>query len=216
MKRTNLNLAFIATITILSGCAVGRKLSFENKQTGPDFTTTKSASIAFRDERPSVLAGKSKPSLCGHINSTLQISYNVQTANGKPLAEEFAQSVTVSYNKAGAPANTLIAGSNINQEALIAAFKKENKDRLLIFSIKDWDAKGVPRFSTIRYEVICEFVLQVYDKDGNLLVSDSTHDWLEREEGSSVTVKRLQGFADEELNKQVTALFNKEAIKNSL
>ena len=26
----------------------------------------------------------------------------------------------------------------------------------------------------------------------------------------------LQGFADEELNKQVTALCNKEAIKNSL
>ena len=216
MIKNNLIPVAIAAITTLSGCTVGRKLSFENKQAGPDYTTSKTATIAFLDQRPNVLSGKSKPSLCGHIKSTVQISYNVQTKDGMPLANDFAQSVSSSYSKAGVSATALNAGTGGSQETVLTAFKKDSKDRLLLFSIKEFDARGTPGFSTIRYEIICEFVLQVYDKNGELLASDSTHDRLAREQGAAVSVKQLQDMADEELGSQINILFNKDAIKNSL
>lgn len=219
MKGTTLNLVAlvaVAMLTTLLGCAFGRKLSFENKQAGPDYNTSKSAAIVFIDRRPNVLSGKSKPGLCGHIKSTAQISYNVRTEDGKPLAEDFTQSVSSSYRKTGATATALDPGTAASRETAVAAFKQDGKDRLLLFFIRDWDARGVPKFSTIRYEVICDFVLQVYDKNGDLLASDSTHDLLVREQGSAVSVKQLQAIADEEFGKQVNILFNKEAIKNSL
>jgi hypothetical protein len=216
MKNNNFILLLLLTIITFSGCTVSRKLSFEDKQAGPDYNMSKTAAVAFIDQRPNVLSGRSKPSLCGHIKSTVQISYNVQTKDAIPLSDEFAQSVSNSYSKAGEAATAINVGTLASQETVIAAFKKDSKDRLLLFSIKEWDARGTPGFSTIRYEIICEFVLQVYNKNGELLASDSTHDMLAREQGVAVSVKQLQAIADEELGKQINILFNKEAIRNSL
>jgi hypothetical protein len=221
MKKDTIIPAIIMALTVMittSGCVVGRKMSFENKQAGPEYQTSQSALIVFQDQRPNVLSGKSKPSLCGHMKSTTGISYNVQTKEGKPLADEFAASVSSSYSKAGASATSGTADPNANPESVIASFKKDaGKDRLLLFSIQDWDARAIPRFSTIRYEIVCSLSLQIYDKSGNLLASESIHDMNADEEGSAaVTLSQLQFMADQELNKQVTALFNRETIRPNL
>ena len=220
MKRT-LTPAIIMAMTVMittSGCAVGRKMSFENKQAGPDYSTSKSATIIFQDQRPNVLSGKSKPSLCGHMKSTAGISYNVQTKEGKPLADELAASVSSSYSKAGAPATPGTADPNASTESVVNAFKNDgSKDRLLLFYIQDWDMRAVPRFSTIKYEAICSLALKVYDKSGNLLAEETIHDDTSNEEGTATaTLRELQATADAELNKQVIALFNKESIRPNL
>jgi hypothetical protein len=200
-----------------SGCVVGRKMSFENKQAGPDYNPSKTAVIVFQDQRPNVLLGKSKPSLCGHMKSTAGISYNVQTKEGKPLADELAASVSSSYNKAGAAATPGMADPNASKESVIDAFRHDgSKDRLLLFYIQDWDMRAVPRFSTIRYEAICSLTLKVYDRSGNLLAEESVHDMNSEEQGAAATLSELQAVADQELNKEVTALFNRESIRPNL
>jgi hypothetical protein len=220
MKKTLIPAILMAMTVMItaSGCVVGRKMTFENKQAGPEYQTTQTALIVFQDQRPNVLSGKSKSSLCGHMKSTAGISYNVQTKEGKPLADEFAASVSSSYSKAGAAAIPGAASPNANADSVIGAFKNNgSKDRLLLFYIQDWDARAIPRFSTIRYETVCSLSLQVYDKSGNLLASESIHDMSSDEEGSAAaTLSELQFKADQELNKQVTALFNRETIRPNL
>jgi hypothetical protein len=45
-----------------------------------------------------VLSGKEKVTFCGHMNSSAQIEYNIQTKSGKPLADEFSTFFTnISY-----------------------------------------------------------------------------------------------------------------------
>ena len=220
MKKTLIP-AIVMALTVMitaSGCVVGRKMSFENKLAGPEYHTSKTAFIVFQDQRPNVLSGKSKPSLCGHMKSTAGISYNVQTKEGKPLADEFAASVSSSYSKAGAPATPGMVSPNASADSVIGAFRHDgSKDLLLLFYIDDWDARAVPRFSTIKYEAVCSLRLQVYDRSGNLLASESIHDLTSNEEGAAAaTLSELQTVADEELNKQVTALFNRESIRPNL
>lgn len=216
MKRGFSFLLAFAIMAGVSSCAVGRKLSFENKDLAPGFTTTKTATVVFQDQRPDVLAGKEKPSFCGHSNSSAQISYNIQTESGKPLADEFAGSMVASYNRAGAAADRLTADLTTQKEEIIRQFQAGNKERLLFFTIHKWESRATPLFSKIRYEVIYNLELNVYSKAGELLASASTQDILVDEHGAATSMKQMQEMADDVLKQQVAKMLNKEGVKQSL
>lgn len=46
-----------------------------------------------------MLDGKEKPTWVGHLDSTAQIDYNMQTQSGKELAEEFSGSLVNSLTR---------------------------------------------------------------------------------------------------------------------
>lgn len=213
----NKSLTTFLALVVLAGCVVGRKLSFDNKEGGPSYAVTKSATIVFQDKRPNVLAAKSKPSLCAHTLSTAHIRYNVQTADGMPLADDFALSVSHSYSKAGAPAVPIEFAPRAPVDSILQVFKQGGKDRLLYFTIRKWDVVSTPLWSSIRYETVCAFDLNVYDKNGELLASAIVSDSLSNEEPSAAsTIKELQRVADRQFSEKIGQLFNDEAVKKSL
>ena len=81
---------FLFFMIIFSSCAVNRKMMFENKKVAIDNNFSKKITVVFQDSRKDVLAGKEKVTFCGHMNSSAQIEYNIQTKSGKPLADEFS------------------------------------------------------------------------------------------------------------------------------
>ncbi len=216
MKRLNMILLATAVAVVSSSCSVGRKLSFENTSAGPGYQTSRTALVVFQDRRPDVLSGKEKPSFCGHNNSTVQISYNIQTENGNPLADEFATAVSNAYNKSGASANVLKVNMNAEADSILQSFRSGSADRLLFFTINKWESRAAPTFTTIRYEVIYQLVLNVYGKGGELLATNSTQDIVSKEEGIATSMKKMQEMADNVFREQVTFLFNSGVVKNSL
>lgn len=216
MKMRTAMIIALAAVSGFSSCAVGRKMSFTNKEADPGYTTSKSTVVIFQDKRVEVLSGKEKPTFCGHSNSTGQISYNIQTESGKPLADEFAESVTAAYNKAGGSAATLLVNMNTSLDSIMETFKAGTKDRLLYFTIDKWESRATPLFSSIRYEVIYELELNVYNPAGTLLSSNKTQNIVVKEEGVATSMKKMQAIADDTFKEQVRVLFSGDAVKKSL
>jgi hypothetical protein len=51
MKKYLNTIMALVVISTATGCAVGRKLTFENKQGGPGYNTSKTATVVFQDKR---------------------------------------------------------------------------------------------------------------------------------------------------------------------
>lgn len=204
----------VIILGVATGCSVGRKMSFSNEEVKPDYSKARSMAIAFQENRKEVLEGKEKPSFCGHMNSTAQIEYNMQTETGKPLAEEFSGSVTRSLVKLGIRAEQLVVGPGAVTDSVLLRFGQGDKERLLLFRINAWEASAAPRFSTIRYEVDYNLDLGVYDRSGTLLATSQTHDHVEKEETQMATsLKYLQRMADEVFVTQVKQMLNDPKVR---
>ncbi len=216
VRTTSVFIIALATVAGMSSCAVGRKMSFENKEAGPGYPTTKTAIIVFQEKRAEVLAGREKPTFCGHSNSTAQISYNTQTESGKPLADEFTEAVTTAYNKSGGSASMVMVNMNTSVVSFMQVFKNSNKDRLLYFSILKWESRATPLFSSIRNEVIYQLELNVYNPNGDQLATNSTQNIVVKEEGVATSMKKMQAMADDTFKDQIRNLFSSESVKKSL
>jgi hypothetical protein len=216
MKRILLKMFTISILAGMVSCAVGRKMTFTNEQAEPGYKITYPVMVVFQDKRNEVLSGKWKPSLCGHNNSTVQISYEILTNSGKPLAYEFAESVNAALIKMGSNSSALNVTPHTAMDSILQAFKETNKDRLLFFTIYKWESRGTPLFSTIRYEVIYSLKLAVFNHEGELLAADSTSNTVTKEQGAATSMKKMQEMADTVFRNQVIGLYNNEAVKKSL
>ena len=217
MKTISNLLVGIALVVLFASCAVGRKMSYENKEVKPGYTTTKTLQVGFMENREVVLSGKEKPSFCGHLSSTVQIEYNMQTESGKPLVDEFTGSVAGSLTKQGVQATPVYIPLRRPADSVIALFTASGRDRLLMFKVSQWESRATPKFSSIFYQVRYSIEVKVYDQTGKLLATEEVRDAFENEEPDLATsVKKLQAVSDEVFREQIRVLFNKENVKAAL
>jgi hypothetical protein len=217
MKNLIFSVVGMALISIFTGCAFNRKMSFGNKKIEGDFTGYKPMSLTFHDQRIGVLNGKDKPSLCGHLYSGTQIPYNMQTESGKPLAEEFTTSVTGSLTNKSIKAMPLTVPHQMDFSEILARFQTTGMDRLVYIKMNEWIVNGRPKFSTILYEVRYHFDLVVYDREGKELARNQAHDTWENEEATlAVSLKRMQAYADTVFVQEIRKLLTADQIKASL
>jgi hypothetical protein len=212
--KTNHYAHFLLAITLLvsSGCAFNRTLSYQRVDTriAPPQDP---ALIAFHDQREYVLSGKEKTTFCGHVNSSAQIAYNVQTKDGLPLSTELAKAVSASMNDDGGKTTYLTTDPHWNQDSLVALIKSKAIARTLLFTLTEWEVSALPLFSTIRYEVRYDMALSVYDNKGELLVSTTTYGSRRKEEGVAVSMKKMQAYSLDILQDVVHELLTKEPVR---
>ncbi len=211
-----IKMGFLILMIIYSGCAVGRKMNYTIKEVKPDYTVSKNILTLFQDKRPEVLDGTEKPSWCGHTYSTLQISYNIQTKSGKPLAEEFTASMENSFIKQGIKVIGLPVNMNTSLDSIQQVFGSSKMDRLVLFTLNKWESSAIPRFSDIHYELDFNIDLEVYDQAGIIMAKTNVHDNVSKNQDIAVSLKRLQEMADEVFIIQVRNLLNDDAVKSSL
>jgi hypothetical protein len=217
MKKISFLLTGIALTAMLASCAVGRKMSYENKEVKPGYTTNKTLQVGFQENREAVLSGKEKPSFVGHLNSTAQIDYNMQTESGKPLVDEFTGSVAGSLTKLGVQATPVYIPLRKPADSVIAQFTASGRDRLLLFTVSQWESRGIPKFTTILYQVRYAIDVKVYDASGKQLAAAEVHDLFEKEDSDlGTSLKKLQALSEEIFREQMRILFNKEDVKAAL
>jgi hypothetical protein len=207
----------VALVVVLAGCAFGKKMTFESKEIDAGNTVYKPVAVVFHDQRPEVLAGREKPSYCGHSNSTGQIGYNIQTASGKPLASEFTNALVASLVKRQITAEALMMPHSQPADSVLLAFKNGKMERLLFFTIALWDATMRPKFSTVEYQVVYDLDLKVYNREGAMLANSHTKDfWRVEDPDLATSNNKLQRYADSVFVKEIRSLLRDPKVQESV
>lgn len=215
MKKT-LTIWILIAIAATS-CSVNRKMNFENKTVNTGYTQAKPMSVGFIDLRADVLSGKAKPSYCGKMMSTAHIPYPMETEGNKPLAAEFAQSVSGSLQKAGINAATAVMPSGSAVDSARVNELIGDKDRLVLVYINRWESVLEPLFSTIRYEVNYDLDMTVYDAKGIALARKNMHEMVREEPSQLVgSLKYMQEMSDRVFTDVMKQMFTSPGIRSAL
>lgn len=160
------NIALLFILLLLSGCAMGRTTSYQGTSNFKINYTMPPVSLAVIDKRPYVLDGTKKPSYSGTQRSIGGVPYNVNTASGKPLAEDLQEMVGNTLMKYGiiVDKKALLPIDITEQEAVKKITSKEKKAILLF--INEWRTH-------IYINPIFEYDLKILaiGTDGNILSS---------------------------------------------
>ncbi len=124
--------------------------------------------IAVRDQREDVLSGHRKESLYGHQRSLYGIPYPVNTASGHPFASDLANQVASALRAGGATVKVVPASAFKPEDRTIDALVATGASRLLLFTIKEWDAD---RYSTITLHY--DISLDVFGHDGHKITESA-------------------------------------------
>lgn len=94
-------IAMLFIILLLGGCAIGNTTSYQGTSSFKPKYNMPPVALAVIDKRPYVLDGEKNPSYSGTQRSLGGIPYNVNTASGKPLAEDLQGLVGNTLRKHG-------------------------------------------------------------------------------------------------------------------
>lgn len=161
MRRLVVLLAFIS-----AGCAVGNKHSYSLAR--PELAPQGSSAIAVaaQDARSYVVSGEKTPDYVGTQRGGFGNPFNVLTQSGKPLAEDFAATVSESLARKGFKSTTVkVAVSGTPDIRALAAQAKS--ERVALVLIQEWKSDTYQN-TALSYDV----TLQVYDSAGKRLAEN--------------------------------------------
>lgn len=206
--------AFSSVILLLlfSGCAVNRTMSYTELGTKVDYKITKSLAISFHDRRQEVVSGSEKPTFCGHVKSTGQIPYNIQTKSLQPVAQEFTESVVKSLAGQGVDVKAIISNYNMLPDSVISLLNNAKQQRSVYFKIDKWKSEATPGMVKILYEVTYDFDCMIFDSDGKLLYDKRLTNFKSMEKGSVVNMKEMQEFSDQAFRDAVLGFLNSNEV----
>ena len=134
--KTYLNILSLSIITLLSACAFGTRMSFENTSLLLP-PTAEQIQVAVWDARPYVLSGDKTPSWVGLQRSGWGIPYGVHTQSGAPLAAEFAKAISGGFTKNGVSSSIVTLPATAKDKATVLASLPTN-GKVLLLELNDW------------------------------------------------------------------------------
>src|SRR5437763_1752035 len=93
--------AIVGWALVMNGCVVGRKHAYHNGSPRMTARGPMSVALVVQDQRAPVLSGAKGPDFVGFQRSGFGIPYDVTTASGRPLADDFATSIRHGLQRAG-------------------------------------------------------------------------------------------------------------------
>ena len=199
------NIALLFILLLLSGCAMGKTINYEGTSNFEPNYKMPPVALAVIDKRPYVLDGNKKPSYTGTQRSIGGVPYNINTASGKPVAEDLQKFVATTLMKYGYFIDyTILLPINTTEPEAIKKLTAEEKKAILLV-LNEWRTH-------IYFNPIFEYDLKmlVIGNDGNILstaINKGT-----KEFGSN---KELNSLA-EVITIVFNELFNDEKIKLAL
>jgi hypothetical protein len=151
---------------IFAGCAVGNKHSYSIARPELAPQGSRAVAVAAQDARSYVVSGEKTPDYVGTQRGGFGNPFNVLTQSSKPLAEDFAATVSESLARKGFKSTTVkvaVSGTP-NIRALAAQAKSE---RVALVLIHEWKSDTYQN-TALSYDV----TLQVYDSAGKRLAEN--------------------------------------------
>lgn len=130
------SIAVLSLGLLVTGCAVGRKISYHETQPVLSVSGTSQIAVAAQDNRPYVKNGEKTNNYVGNFRGGFGNPWDVTTASGQPLAEDMSSVICASFRKQGFSCKTVTVGPNESNVAV--KLEKEHADKLLLLTINQW------------------------------------------------------------------------------
>lgn len=202
--------AVLCAATLAGGCAVGNQHVYHGAtaEIGTNGNTT--VAVATQDLRPYVASGEKAPNFVGLSRGGFGNPFNVTTASGNALAQDFSATIARSLELKGYKVTAVsVAGSApANVKDLVA---KSGKERLALVTINEW--KSDTMMNTALYY---DLLLRVYDVGGKQLAENR----LAGKDDLGGSAMNPPGHAKEAVppayRRKLEELFNSDAVRQSL
>lgn len=154
------NIAVIACMTLLTGCAFGVRVDY--RAAAPNIplkpsTEKRVIEVATSDQRPYILSGKKGPHFVGVSRALYYNPYNITTASGLGLGTDLQTAII----------------SALSRNYAVEAKASHNRDRasapgahLLVLSIREWKSDA---YMSVRFDY--DVTVEVKDEQGQVLAS---------------------------------------------
>lgn len=147
----------------LSACAVGNQHDYQSTVPELKVQTTASVDVAAQDKRIYVVNGEKKPDFVGLSRGGLGNPFNITTVSGRPLADDFRDTVVKALKAKGINADAVTLSATEDARQLLMS---RGKDRGLVFAINEWKSDTYMN-TALHYDV----ELSVLDQTGKLLAN---------------------------------------------
>lgn len=150
----------------LAGCY---SVGYDAKVVVPEKGTIKIA-VATVDERPYVLNHRNPPDYVGIIRGGFGNPFNRHTDDGKPLADDFDETMVKSLVDNGFAALAVATPPAADADQAMALLKQSGALRLVLLELRDWQSD-----TFINPTMNLDYTFHVYDASGRELASITEH-----------------------------------------
>jgi hypothetical protein len=131
--------AVLGCALALGGCAIGRKHAYHNSSPRM-MRGTLSVALVVQDHRQAVLSGAKAPNFVGFQRGGFGNPFDVTTASGRSLADDFTTSIRHGLLRAGYQVTALHVSDRPSPAEVQQAMAQAGAERGLVFLIQEWKA----------------------------------------------------------------------------
>lgn len=155
----------------MSGCAIGNKYKIADVE--PQLLVEGNASIAVAslDKRPSIQDHSSPITYVGMVRGGYGNPFNATTQSDLPFADAVSKAICQSLERRGFKTTPVTVKFEMSEEDATQELLDKSKDKSILVVIKEWESD-----SFYNLNIGYDFVLKVFDKNGDILATSEAKD----------------------------------------
>jgi hypothetical protein len=159
--------ALMAMVLALAGCAVGNQHAYTAETPQLSANGARPVAVGTEDARPYVVSRAKPPSFVGLSRGGFGNPFDVTTASGAPLADDFSATIARALQQKGFKSTVVDVGELGRKPDARALVSRPPADRLALITINEWKSDTFMQTS-LTYEV----TLRVYGAEGEQLATN--------------------------------------------
>lgn len=160
--------AGLALVLLLAGCAVGNKIQYANGKPTIGISGTHAVAVASHDQRPYVVSGDKPVTFVGLQRGGFGNPFNVTTASGGPLADDFSTAIQSALDAKGYSATVVRVTPSESQETVASRLRAAGAERQVWLTLREWKSDT---FNSTA--LIFDVSLRILDGSGAPLADES-------------------------------------------
>jgi len=162
--RTLNSFGLLGLIALLAGCAVGNQHNYSRGDLTLPVQTSRSIAVAVQDQRSYVISGNKGDDFVGLSRGGFGNPFDVTTASGNALANDFGQAIVEALKSSGVKAQQVQVGPKTGN--VVEAVIKAGADRAVLLALIEWKSDTYASTS-LQYDLH----LRVLDATGKQLAT---------------------------------------------
>lgn len=198
----------------VQGCAFGQKVAY-HQFPPPRLEATGEQTIALgvQDRRPYVLSKNKQENFVGLTRGGFGNPFDVVTATGGPLADDFAITLGKAFGSRGFQVKIVRVNPNASLDQVMKSIIGAGMERSILIRFTEWKTDSSVTSSSIHFNL----TLQVYDTTGQVLAENQIAGREKIETiGSAMTYAHLKNTVPVAFNARMERLINDPKIVSAL
>lgn len=168
MKKMRIGYVLLLALVFATGCAVGNRHAYHNVNVDFSGDGSGKVAVATHDQRDYVVSGEKDPTFVGLQRGGFGNPFNVSTASGKSLADDFTGTVASALNARGFKTVPVMVSYSDSTDDVRKALKNTNAGRSILIMLNHWKSDTYQN-TGLAYNL----KMEVLDQQGKTLAEKS-------------------------------------------